>query len=189
MIVLQGTERGRYEQRIVGWYRGKKGRNGVDDVPSDSGDPAWPEDDGGCDCLGIMPIDQLRIDLCGRVEGDCCCRSIWPNNRRSLCCDDELEITTEQPHEKLTPREEKKKSRTVRAIASASPITHARTAQNFHANRTALLSCLSGQKRSKKNPAPNIVATNMPTKILKDAMPINSLLYTVEFDVLWTNRC
>ena len=48
---------------------------------------------------------------------------------------------------------------TVRANASARPIMHASTAQNFHANRIDLLSCLSGQNRSKKNPAPKIVAT------------------------------
>jgi hypothetical protein len=48
---------------------------------------------------------------------------------------------------------------TVRAKASARHITQASTLQNFQANRTDLLSCLSGQNKSKKNPDPNIVAT------------------------------
>jgi hypothetical protein len=48
---------------------------------------------------------------------------------------------------------------TVRAKASARPMIHASTEQNFQANRTDLLSCLSGQNKSKKNAAPNIVAT------------------------------
>jgi hypothetical protein len=48
---------------------------------------------------------------------------------------------------------------TVRAKASARHMTQASTEQNFQANRTDLLSCLSGQNRSKKNPAPKIVAT------------------------------
>lgn len=65
----------------------------------------------------------------------------------------------------------------------------ARIAQIFHASRTALLSCRFGQKRSKKNPAPNIVATKTPTKILKDAMPMKSSLYSDELDVRVTNRC
>ena len=55
---------------------------------------------------------------------------------------------------------------TVRARASARPRMQAKTAQNFQANLTDLLSCLSGQKRSKKNPAPKIVATNIPTNML-----------------------
>jgi len=48
---------------------------------------------------------------------------------------------------------------TVRAKASARPMTQASTEQNFQANRTDLLSCLSGQNKSKKKADPNIVAT------------------------------
>lgn len=48
----------------------------------------------------------------------------------------------------------------------------------FHASRTDFDSVRSGQKRSKKKPEPKIVATAMPTKILKEAIPTKSLLWT-----------
>ena len=47
--------------------------------------------------------------------------------------------------------------------ASARHITEAITAQIFQAHRMFAGSYRSGQKRSKKNPAPKIVATNIPT--------------------------
>jgi hypothetical protein len=49
----------------------------------------------------------------------------------------------------------------------------------FHASLTDFVSVRSGQKRSKKKADPKIVATAMPTKILKEAMPTKSLLWTV----------
>jgi hypothetical protein len=49
----------------------------------------------------------------------------------------------------------------------------------FHASLTGFVSVRSGQKRSKKKADPKIVATAMPTKILKEAMPTKSLLWTV----------
>jgi hypothetical protein len=48
---------------------------------------------------------------------------------------------------------------TVRGTASARPMTHATRLQNFQAKRIDLLSCLSGQNRSKKKADPKIVAT------------------------------
>lgn len=48
------------------------------------------------------------------------------------------------------------------------------TAEIFHESRTAFVSIRSGQKRSKKNAAPKTVATAMPTKMLKEAMPTTS---------------
>lgn len=50
--------------------------------------------------------------------------------------------------------------------------------QIFHASLTDLDSERSGQKRSKKKPDPKIVATAMPMKMLKEAMPMKSLLWT-----------
>jgi hypothetical protein len=50
--------------------------------------------------------------------------------------------------------------------------------QIFHASLTDLDSERSGQKRSKKPPDPKIVATAMPMKMLKEAMPMKSLLWT-----------
>jgi hypothetical protein len=55
---------------------------------------------------------------------------------------------------------------TVSANASASAIKDTRREQIFQASRTDLLSFLSGQKRSKKNPDPKMVATAIPTKML-----------------------
>ena len=55
---------------------------------------------------------------------------------------------------------------TVIAIASAKAITHMMTAHIFQARCTDLLSFRSGQNRSKKKAAPNIVATAIPTKML-----------------------
>ena len=52
------------------------------------------------------------------------------------------------------------------------------TADIFQERRTALLSCLSGQKRSKKNADPKMVATATPTKILYEAAPTKLLLLT-----------
>jgi len=48
----------------------------------------------------------------------------------------------------------------------------------FQASFTPGLSVLSGQKRSKKNPDPNMVATAMPMKILYEKTPTMSLLCT-----------
>jgi hypothetical protein len=53
----------------------------------------------------------------------------------------------------------------VYASASARASRHAKMAQAFHAIFTDGDSWRSGQKRSKKNAAPKIVATNIPTKI------------------------
>lgn len=60
--------------------------------------------------------------------------------------------------------------------ADASIITDTTTPDIFHASRTDLLSCLSGQNRSKKNAAPKMVATETPTKMLYEAAPMKSLL-------------
>jgi hypothetical protein len=72
--------------------------------------------------------------------------------------------------------EEELGQHTVNAIASARAMNDTTTEDIFHASLTDLLSCLSGQKRSKKKPDPNIVATAIPTKILYDAMPTKSSL-------------
>jgi pyruvate kinase len=45
----------------------------------------------------------------------------------------------------------------------------------FQASLTGLVSDRSGQKRSKKKAEPKIVATDMPTKMLKEAIPTKSL--------------
>ena len=55
---------------------------------------------------------------------------------------------------------------TVRAIASARAMNETTIEDIFQASFTVDDSDLSGQKRSKKNPEPNIVATDMPMKIL-----------------------
>jgi len=65
---------------------------------------------------------------------------------------------------------------TVNAIASAKAINETTKEDIFHAVLTAGFSCLSGQKRSKKKPEPNMVATAIPMKILYEAMPMKSLL-------------
>lgn len=53
----------------------------------------------------------------------------------------------------------------VYATASAKARRHANTAQAFQASLTERDSWRSGQKRSKKNAAPKMVATKMPTKM------------------------
>ena len=63
--------------------------------------------------------------------------------------------------------------------AELSIIIETTTAHIFHANRTDGLSYLSGQKRSKKNAAPKIVATEIPTNILYEAAPMKLLLWTL----------
>lgn len=60
----------------------------------------------------------------------------------------------------------------VYARASARASMHARTAQAFQAILTEGDSWRSGQKRSKKNAAPKIVATKMPTKMSGDVLGI-----------------
>lgn len=47
----------------------------------------------------------------------------------------------------------------------------ARTPHTFQAILTLLLSCLSGQKRSKKKSAPKMNATKTPAKMLYEAAP------------------
>ena len=64
----------------------------------------------------------------------------------------------------------------VYASAQESVKRHAKMEQIFQANLTALDSLRSGQKRSKKKADPKMVATNMPTKMLYEAMPTKSLL-------------
>jgi hypothetical protein len=71
---------------------------------------------------------------------------------------------------------ERRGNRTVKARASARAIKETVREHIFHASLTDFDSERSGQKRSKKKPEPNIVATAMPTKILKEAMPTKSLL-------------
>lgn len=66
--------------------------------------------------------------------------------------------------------------RTVRASTSANAMMETTREQIFHANRTAVLSYRSGQNKSKKNAAPKIVATAMPTKMLYEAIPMKSSL-------------
>lgn len=85
---------------------------------------------------------------------------------------------------RLEPRY--KRTVIARALANAMMVTT--TADIFHANRTALLSCRSGQKRSKKNPAPKMVAMAIPTKILYDATPTKSLLYMVAFSFFLSTK-
>ncbi len=68
---------------------------------------------------------------------------------------------------------------TVKAIASARHIIETTTALILHAHRIFIGSHLFGKKRSKKKPAPNIVATAMPTKMLNDAIPTKSSLWTL----------
>jgi hypothetical protein len=60
---------------------------------------------------------------------------------------------------------------TVYAIASARQPSVTTTADIFQERITALLSWRSGQKRSKKKAAPKIVATEMPIKMLYEAIP------------------
>ena len=48
----------------------------------------------------------------------------------------------------------------------------------FHASLTDFVSERLGQKRSKKKADPKIVATAIPIKILKEAMPTKSSLWT-----------
>jgi len=59
----------------------------------------------------------------------------------------------------------------VNSSAAAKWIIVARTPHTFHAILTLLLSCRSGQKRSKKNAAPKMKATKTPAKILYEAAP------------------
>lgn len=35
-----------------------------DDVPADGGDPTWPDEDSGCECSWVLPVDERRVDLC-----------------------------------------------------------------------------------------------------------------------------
>ena len=56
--------------------------------------------------------------------------------------------------------------RTVSAIASANASIDTITAHILHARCTSWLSDRSGQKRSKKKPAPKMVATAIPQKML-----------------------
>lgn len=63
---------------------------------------------------------------------------------------------------------------TVNTIAEESVKIHDRIEQAFHAIRTDLDSCLSGQNRSKKNAAPKMVATKTPVKMLYENAPMIS---------------
>ena len=74
-----------------------------------------------------------------------------------------------------------RKVRTVKARASARAIIETVREHIFHASLTGLDSERSGQKRSKKKPEPKIVATAMPMKMLNEAMPTKSLLWTDAF--------
>lgn len=65
----------------------------------------------------------------------------------------------------------------VRALESA--MMAAMMAQIRQASLTEGDSWRSGQNKSKKKPAPKMVATNIPTNILYDAAPTKSLLCTV----------
>lgn len=64
---------------------------------------------------------------------------------------------------------------TVRLMALARTNSTERTEQIFHANWTGFDSFRSGQKRSKKNAAPKMVATNTPAKMLYEKDPMMSL--------------
>lgn len=68
---------------------------------------------------------------------------------------------------------------TVRTIALDRAKQHASTEQIRHAFLTPIISCLSGQKRSKKKAAPKIVATKTPTKMLYEKDLTKSSLSTV----------
>lgn len=67
---------------------------------------------------------------------------------------------------------------TVMTTAELPIIAQASIAQAHHARRTPVSSCRSGQKRSKKNAAPKIVATVTPATMLYAALPMKSLLCT-----------
>lgn len=116
---------------------------------------------------GLLPVPPRRCSICSRnictISG---CDDLSRSRHLLVICQLILIINITACH-------------TVIVRADPNMTKHSATAQIFHAHFTPRSSCLSGQKRSKKNAPPKINATEIPAKMLYEAAPMKSLLWTL----------